>query len=94
MTDETAIYPLPAGATPTQQAEALARAAWLMGGPDDSPIHQGHQPDSDFERLSSEGAKGSTAGDPMEGPPVRNPLRDSTPENPAPLRPPPSIPDR
>jgi hypothetical protein len=94
MNEETAIFPLPAGAGLNAQAEALARAAWLMGGPDDSPIYQGNHPDGILERLSSEGAKDSTADDPMEGPPVRNPLRDSTPENPAPLSPPPSIPDR
>jgi hypothetical protein len=94
MDDDTAIFPLPAGATPGQQAEALARAAWLMGGPDDSPIHEGYRPDAYLEGFSSECAKDSTAVVPREGPPVRNPLRDPAPENPAPLRPPSSIPNR
>ena len=41
MNEETAIFPLPAGAGLHAQAEALARAAWLMGAPEGS----GNPPD-------------------------------------------------
>ncbi|MEI6606724.1 MAG: hypothetical protein WCP35_15555 [Verrucomicrobiota bacterium] len=34
MNEDTAIFPLPAGAELREQAQALARAAWLMGGPE------------------------------------------------------------
>ncbi len=34
MKEETAIFPLSAGAELREQAAALARAAWLMGGPE------------------------------------------------------------
>ena len=33
MNEETAIFPLPAGADLREQAAAMAAAAWLMGGP-------------------------------------------------------------
>lgn len=34
MSDEATIFPLPDGATPREQAAALAAAAWLMSAPD------------------------------------------------------------
>lgn len=37
MNQETTIFPLPPGAGLREQAEALAKAAWLMGGPDSPP---------------------------------------------------------
>jgi hypothetical protein len=36
MNDDDKLFPLPAGATFRDQAEALARAAWLMAAPDGS----------------------------------------------------------
>ena len=36
MNEETAIFPLPAGAELREQAAAMAAAAWLMGAPDGS----------------------------------------------------------
>ena len=33
MNEDTAIFPLPAGAELREQAAAMAAAAWLMGGP-------------------------------------------------------------
>ena len=33
MNEEFAIFPLPPGAGAREQAEALAKAAWVMGGP-------------------------------------------------------------
>ena len=33
MKEETAIFPLSAGAELREQAQALAKAAWVMGGP-------------------------------------------------------------
>jgi hypothetical protein len=94
MDDDTAIFPLPAGATPGQQADALARAAWFMGGPDDSPVHQDIRANGGLNGILSEPAKDSSAGAPWEGTPERSLLRDSAPVPPAQLRPPPPIPDR
>ena len=36
MNEKATIFPLPAGAELREQADAMARAAWLMGAPDGS----------------------------------------------------------
>jgi hypothetical protein len=36
MNDDDKLFPMPAGATPREQAGALARAAWLMASPGES----------------------------------------------------------
>lgn len=94
MNDETTIFPLPAGAGLREQAEALAKAAWLMGGPGDSPVHEDDSADSELEAIPSENTKDSPLAASREGTPERSLLRDSAPVNPAQLRPPPPISDR
>ncbi len=92
MNEETTIFPLPAGAELHAQAEALAKAAWLMGGPDESAIDATDGVDSKVPEIPPESTKDSTIEPSCEGTPERSLLRDSAPVNPAQLRPPPPIP--
>lgn len=81
MNEEATIFPLPAGASLSEQAEALARAAWLMAAPgetnppassaEDAPAHTPDESRNLSDNRLSESSSGERAlslSPPLHGP--------------------------